>query len=291
MPLLKNALVTSVLMTFICSQVSLAENTEEIELMKTKLGYSEEQAREVLEKREWSRIEYSNLPITYKAAYERAFKKAAELLLEKEHVQAYGYLTRAEVIFKEGKEVNILFGGVYSHLRIFQEGVARTKRALKLYPLDISLNYRLGGFYFALRDYKKAKAQFLIVDKILEGDRSKKPVLLAHFQRQLCLLGEIRKAEKTGKDSETLQAEFEALNAEGREWNHDLLYYYSGAILKFQEQEVNSAKKWLKDAKYVFPKAAEHVVYTNSLSEYGFINSYYGGERGDEKEELSQEEE
>lgn len=280
---LRKRVITSILLPLLCSPVIQAGDQIEMEQMKKLLGFSEEQARAVVDKREGYAIEFSNLPIHQKNSYDLSMRQAWLHLRDEKMTKAYYHLTSAYSIFDKSRKVNNYLSAVYMELRLFPEAIKTLESALKVEPLNSSLQYNLGEAHFALRQYQRARVQFSLVDQLNQGKRDEGIVQLSHFKRQLCLLGEIKKAKKDSLSDQSLLAEFEALNAKGRERNYDLLYYYSAVIEKFHKNDLTAAKKWQNDANFVFPKKSDHAAYLDGLIEYGFLASFYGGEKAVEK--------
>jgi len=260
---------------------SLAQSTEEKTVLKTMvetLDYSETEAKELLAQAEKLQIELSNLPGPRRAKFFKSIHQAKQLLEIKETSKAYYNLVVAHGIFPKSKSMLSNLGAVYLEYRLFEEAYEHYDQVVKESPTNPSFRYNLGESAFVLKKYKEAEDQFRVVGTLLGENNQHQMYQACLVKRQLCLIGQINQASEAGEDTTDLVKSYTDLNRDSSKWEYSLLHHYSMMIEAYRLKDRAKVAQLKKDALYVFPNSAEHNIFVDALIEFGYIESYYGGD-------------
>ncbi|MGA0854260.1 MAG: tetratricopeptide repeat protein [Luteolibacter sp.] len=171
----------------------------------------------------------------------------------------------AEAIFKDSAEIYNLRGSCFVEMRAFDKALADFNEALKLSQNNPSIRFNIGEVYFVTDEWQKAVDVFEQVLKELPPNSIALSRLI-EFKVLLC-------KNKLGKKQEV------QILAEKYDFLDDSpFYYYAKAALEYEADNMVKAEEWLAIANRIFKDPAIIAPWQDTLVEYGYIKSFYGGE-------------
>jgi len=256
--------------------VASVNSATKVEVLKSVLLYSDTEVAQFEKVKQDSEIEFSNLPLIYKKRFIDSNKSAQALLTKNQYLDAYYHILDAEGIFKDNPRIQGSKGIVYLNLRLFKEAEVAFRHSLSIDPLAIGMRYNLGECLFVQKRFKESYLEFSKALKLGTLAQVRDVIGLAQMKKQLCLIGSINSS--TGKEREGYVKMYDELYADISKRRFEVCYYYILAIEHFRLGDEKGGSLWRKNAKYVFPDDRKHVMFEDALIEFGFIESYYGGE-------------
>lgn len=214
---------------------------------------------------------FLNLAEERRKDFSKYLMEANRLFQQKRIFETLEQLQKAEAIFKDSPEIYNLRGSCYVEMRSFEKALADFTSALELSKSNPSIRFNIGEVYFVMREWQKAHDVF---DQVLAEIPPQNVALsrLIEFKMLLC-------KNKLGKKDEV------KILAEKYDFLDDSpYYYYAKAALEYDSNNSLKAEVLLATAARIFQDPNVLAPWQDTMVEYGYISSFYGGE-GNEAEQ------
>jgi len=208
---------------------------------------------------------FSNLPKAQRDAFIEHLTKASRLFAEKRIFEVLDELTKAEAIFGDHEALMNLKGSCYVEFRDFDRARAIYNEALKLNPESTTVRFNIAEIDFCTKDWQKCHDRFTQLLADMPKDQIAM-IRLVEFKILLCKLkiGQVDEARKlTDK--------------------HDFLddspyHFFAKGALAFHDDDKVAAEQWLARAVRIFRRPQILAPWQDTLIEFGYIKSFYGGD-------------
>lgn len=255
-------------------------NKEEITSLMKKLGYTDEQYQQYIERLTQYKKTFQALTKEQQESFLKSRIKAAKFHKEKRITESIYHCFAAEQIFNKDLLIKNILGANYVELRVFPKAIKAFNESIELRPYSSSSLFNLGEVHFVTQDYQQALTYFKKVKTTNVIDKSLNSLLdIIEFKIELCHLG-LSKDSSLDEDqrSKHLKIFTDAVNAKHiRE--HKLHPYYAFAALAFSQGDEEKAQLWIKKARFVFPKKIDHSAWFDTLLEFGYISEIYNKDK------------
>ncbi|MFN6044337.1 MAG: tetratricopeptide repeat protein [Verrucomicrobiota bacterium] len=214
---------------------------------------------------------FLNLAEERRKDFIKHLNEANRLFQQKRIFETLEQLQKAEMIFNDSPEIFNLRGSCYVEMRSFDKALEDFNKALTLSKDNPSIRFNIAEVYFVTREWQKALEVF---EKVLKDLPSQSVALsrLIEFKILLC-------KNKLGKKDEVL------ILSEKYDFLDDSpYYYYAKAALEYEANNLVKAEEWLATANRIFQDPNILAPWQDTLVEYGYIKSFYGGEGSQEAE-------
>lgn len=242
----------------------------------------EAQPDEIVAVPEW-KVNFDNLTDDQQAAYKKRLYEASRLFNQKRIIESLNEIAEAQKIFNEGPTALNLVGACYVEFRNFDKARIAFEEALKLqgdYLKDIA---KVQGdarirrmrpvvnvlFNLAEMDFVTSKWQACHdrIETILPHLDPKNASMsrLIEFKYMLCKikLDRVEEARKL---------------AEKYDYLDDYpFYYYANAAIDYFDGKERDAERWRTSARRVFRRTSVLAPWEDTMIEFGFVKSFYGG--------------
>lgn len=208
---------------------------------------------------------FFNLPEADRNKFLEHFNEANRLFAQKRVFETLEACDKAHKVFAESPEIYNMRGSCYVELRAFDKALAAFEKADELSTDNLSIQFNIGEVHFVTRRWQKAHDVFSdLLTKLPDTDVALGR--LAEFKILLCKikLDDLNSAK---------------ILAEKYDYLDDSPYYYfSQAALAYQQEDLVSAEQWLGRAARIFADRAVLAPWHDTLVEFGYIKSFYGGD-------------
>jgi tetratricopeptide (TPR) repeat protein len=208
---------------------------------------------------------FLNLPGERRTEFAKHINEATRLFNEKRIFETLAELDKAEAIFKDSPEIGNLRGSCHVEFRAFDKAMDDFKAADALAPNNPSVSFNMAEVLFVTHKWKECLDRFNAVLTSIPQDQLAMRRLV-EFKILLCTIkiGSKETAEKLSNKYDFL--------------DDSPYYYYSKAALEYQAGNEIKAEEWLAMASRVFTQPEILSPWQDTLIEFGYIKSFYGGE-------------
>jgi len=266
--------------SLIASQVSLLGQTTSATTSNEKSELTPEQSREQnirkLEASGKTVIKVEDLPPAIqtflkldddqKQAYSEHFDKAQRYFQQQRIIESLQELKKAEKIHRNHPNLLNLQGSCHVHLRDFGKAEKVFKEALTSQPNSPNLLFNIAEMHFVTKQWQTCLSKLTELNKLLpeENKTSRSLKRLVEFKRLLCLISLNRM-----KEAEAIRDQYDI-------WDDSPIHYYSQASIEYKKENKIEADRWLVRARRVFRQNGALSGWDDTLTEYGYIKSFYG---------------
>lgn len=214
---------------------------------------------------------FSNLPKAQRDAFREHLGKASKLFAEKRIFEVLDELAKAEAIFPDSIALLNLKGSCYVEFRDFDRARSLYKEALKLSPDSPTIRFNLAEIDFCSKDWQRCHDSFTqVFDDLKEPDQAPMRQLV-EFKILLCKL----KLDQVAEARKMVD-------------NHGFLddspyHFFAQAALAFHDDDKVAAEQWLARSLRIFRNPGILAPWQDTLIEFGYIKSFYGGDLGEEE--------
>jgi tetratricopeptide (TPR) repeat protein len=208
---------------------------------------------------------FLNLAEERRKDFIKHLNEANRLFQQKRIFETLEQLQKAEIIFNKSPEIFNLRGSCYVEMRAFDRALEDFNKALALSEVNPSIRFNIAEVYFVTSEWQKALEVF---EKVLKDLPSQSVALgrLIEFKILLC-------KNKLGKKDEVL------ILSEKYDFLDDSpYYYYAKAALEYEANNLVKAEEWIATANRIFQDPNILAPWQDTLVEYGYIKSFYGGD-------------
>ncbi|KAB2643241.1 MAG: tetratricopeptide repeat protein [Verrucomicrobia bacterium] len=212
---------------------------------------------------------FLNLPEERRKEFAKQLGESQRLFQQKRVFETFDALDKTDAVFPDSPESLNLRGACYVELRSFDKAAAAFNKALLLSPENPSINFNIAEVLFVTKKWQEAHDLFgKILQSLSKGDLSL--YRLAEFKILLC-------KKKLGLKDEAL-----ALAKKYGMDDDSPYYYFAHAAIAYDDKNLIKAEEWLAMASRIFSNPDALSAWQDTLVEYGYIKSFYGGELKDE---------
>lgn len=234
---------------------------------------------------EW-RLQFENLKLDDQRAYLNHFRESIRLFEQKRIIETLNELAKAESIFPEGPDALNLKGACYVEFRDFDkarvqfeqayelqkvymenlEGVTGKERQMRLRPV-LNILFNIAEMDFVMRNWQQCGDRIERLLPMMDPDpKSLGMNRLMEFKLLLCKikLGKIEEARKLADKYDYL--------------DDTPYYYYANAAISYYDKEEAEAERWRITARRVFRNPSLLAPWEDTMIEFGYVKSFYGGE-------------
>ncbi len=159
-------------------------------------------------------------------------------------------------------------GACYVEIRAFDKANAIFQEVLKASPNNTNVQFNLAEVDFVTKNWATAHDRFTKLIPLLPA-QNKAMIRLCEFKLLLCQL-------KTDRVKEAI-----ALKDKHDAWDDSPFFYYSRAAILYHEDDKLGAEKMLRNVRYVWRSDEALAAWQDTLIEFGYIRSFYGGDADD----------
>ncbi|MCU0796995.1 MAG: tetratricopeptide repeat protein [Akkermansiaceae bacterium] len=219
---------------------------------------------------EWEQ-NFLNLPETRRTEFLRAIDKARELFGQKRIFETIDELHKARAIFVDSPDLENLLGACQVEFRAFDKAMDHFKRADTLAPESPNILFNVAEVYFVTKEWDKAEQMFSRILALLGDDKAQLPMArIVEFKRLLCLI----KLERIDEARE-LAVKYDL-------FDDSPFPYYAEAAMAFHDGREVDAELAIARGNRIFADAAVIAPWQDTLMEFGYIKSFYGGDISEE---------
>lgn len=215
---------------------------------------------------------FLNLPEDTRADFDRHVAKARELFAQKRIFETIEELHAARKIYPDSPDVENLLGACKVEFRAFKKAMEHFERANALSPRNPSVLFNIAEVQFVTKQWADARRYFERVLALTEAEGSKQSLYhLTEFKLMLCLiqLGEMDQAREY---------------VDKYDFMDDTPFpYYAEAAIAYHGGDELKAEAAIARAARVFRNPQLLSPWQDTLMEFGYIKSFYGGDLPEEQ--------
>lgn len=240
------------LITFLASAQENSAPAEEAEKQTTQLRYI---------------TELEALTSQQKRQYFIHYKEAERFFNQKRIFECLHELHSLDLIYDGNPASLNLQGACYVEFRNFDKARKIFAKALSSNPGNFNIRFNIAEIDFVTKDYSKSLKQFQdLIQEAEAVNHSSSMLPLIKFKIQLCMLktGDMEGAEQMMEGSDFL--------------DDTPFFYYGNAALEYHADRGIKAEVWLARAGRIFKNTKITAPWQDTLIEFGYIKSFYGGD-------------
>lgn len=208
---------------------------------------------------------FSNLPKEKRQEYHQKLIKTQNLFNQKRIFDALEQLDELDQIFPDHPSALNIRGACYVEIRSFAKANKIFQQVLEIAPDNTSVLFNLAEVDFVMKNWQTAHDRFTkLIPKLPESNKAM--VRLCEFKLLLCKL----KLDKLD--------EAKAMRDKYDIWDDSPYFYCSRAAILYHEGDKMEAEKMLRNVRYVWRNDGVLAPWQDTLIEFGYIRSFYGGD-------------
>jgi len=216
---------------------------------------------------------FSNLPNEKRKEFAQHLQKAREFFAQKRIFETIDELNKADAVFPDSPDIANMKGACQVEFRSFDKAMEHFNKAKSLAPDNANVEFNIAEVYFVTKQWAEAASALERVLGILEAGEEDNLMMarLIEFKIMLCKikLGKVEEARE-------MAAKYDFLD--------DSPYpYYAEAAIAFHDEELIKAEAELARARRIFRNPAVLSPWQDTLMEFGYIKSFFGGDLEDEE--------
>lgn len=208
---------------------------------------------------------FMNLPKKQREEYGTKLVKVQNLFNQKRIFDALEKIDELDKIFKDHPAALNIKGACYVEIRAFDKANAIFEQVLAVSPKNTNVQFNLAEVDFVTKSWESAYKRFSALIPLLPA-KNKAMIRLCQFKLLLCQL----KTDRL-KDAIVLRDKYDA-------WDDSPFFYYARAAVLYHEDDKLGAEKMLRNVRYVWRNDAALAAWQDTLIEFGYIRSFYGGD-------------
>ena len=217
------------------------------------------------------RQSFLNLPEKQRQEYSQILVKVQNLFNQKRIFDALEMIDALDKIFPNHPAALNIKGACYVEIRAFEKANAIFNQVLKISPNNTNVQFNLAEVDFVTKSWPSAHSRFTKLIPLLPA-QNKAMIRLCEFKLLLCQL-------KTDRVKEAI-----ALKDKYDVWDDSPFFYYSRAAILYNEDDKQAAEKMLRNVRFVWRNDSALAAWQDTLIEFGYIRSFYGGDADDDDE-------
>ncbi len=213
---------------------------------------------------------FMNLPKAQRDEYSQKLVKVQNLFNQKRIFDALEKIDELDKIFPNHPAALNIKGACYVEIRSFKKANAIFEEILKISPDNTNVQFNLAEVDFVTKNWSSAHDRFTRLIPLLPPN-NKAMIRLCEFKLLLCQL----KTDRV-RDAVALKDKYDA-------WDDSPFFYYARAAILYNEGDKLGAEKMLRNARFVWRDDAALSPWQDTLIEFGYIRSFYGGDSDEEQ--------
>lgn len=209
--------------------------------------------------------EFTNLPEQKRVDYLKFVNEATRLFNQKRIFEALEQIDEARKIFDRNVDIFNLLGSCYVEFRDFTKAREFYDKALALEPKSSIVLFNIAELEFVTRNWQVCLEKMKEVLPLIP-DMSVQTKRIVELKILLCYLALDREEE-----AKALANKYDPLRDDSP------FYYYAQASLCYRDKDLIKAEEYLQKANRVFVNPAYTAPWQDTLIEFGYIASFYGG--------------
>ncbi len=209
--------------------------------------------------------EFSNLPEERRVDFFKRFNEAARLFNQKRIFETMDQIHEMRKIFDKSSDLFNLLGSCYVEFRNFEQAAHYFNLADQLMPNSSTVQFNLGEMEFVTHNWKACLERMQKVMKLIDP-RDVITARVVEFKILLCHL-----ALNQQEEAEKLAEKYDPITDDSP------FYYYAQAALCYRDKNLIKAEEWLAIANRVFQDPNILSAWQDTMIEFGYVKSYYGG--------------
>ena len=207
---------------------------------------------------------FLNLSAEKRAEFAKHQREASKLFNQKRIIESLEAIRLAEEAFDELPEMWNLRGSCYVELRAFDKALECFHKALKIAGENPSILFNIGEVHFVTQRWQEAHDAFSSLLKKIPEERTGLS-RITEFKVMLCKL-------KLGQEDQAriLANKYDYLD-------DSPFHHYAKAALAYHEDDLETAEQEIARATRIFRNAQLLAPWHDTMVEFGYIKSFYGG--------------
>jgi len=209
----------------------------------------------------------NNLPMEQKVKYQELFVRCDQLFKQRRIFECLEALYEIQQIYDGNPATMNLEGACYVEFRNFDKARLAFERTLKVQPGHFNVRFNLAEIDFVTENWEAALSKLIQLDKESADDpRNQSMNSLVKFKILLCML---KTGDQTGAQAILAKTDF---------LDDSPLYYFGNAAMEYFNDRGPEAEAWLARAGRIFSQPGIIAPWQDTLIEFGYIKSFYGGD-------------
>lgn len=209
--------------------------------------------------------EFTNLPEQQRKDFVAHLQEAGRLFNQKRVFETLEELHKANKIFGKSAETYNIQGSCYVEFRDFVKARKCFDEALKLGPDLAEVHFNIAEMEFVTRNWQACIDKMKLTLTKLPAN-STATIRLVEFKIMLCLI-----ALNKNDEANAMAEKYDPIDDDSP------FYYYAQASLCYRDKDLMKAEEWIQMANRVFQNPAIISPWQDTLIEFGYIESFYGG--------------
>lgn len=218
---------------------------------------------------------FGNLPEEKRKAYGEHKIKADQFFRQKRTFESLDQIHQALAIFDEDPSAWNLLGSCHVEFRSFSKAKKAFQRAMALDAGNNGILFNLAEMDFVTKQWKSCSEKMMTLAKRLEEEGGEMPESSLSLHR-LAIFKSLLSELKLGNE----QKSREMAKEYSLDWDDTPFTYYSKAAFAYFEDDGEEANRWINTAVRVFGGVEQVANWQDTLIEFGYVKSFYGGEDG-----------
>ena len=211
-------------------------------------------------------IDIANLPEAKRKEFFEHYFRSEQLFGQKRIFECLESIRKAHQIYRKSPATLNLQGACYVEFRNFKKATESFSAAQKADPKNRNVLFNLAEIKFVSQEWPEALSSLNnLLDNHGESFRQGMKDLI-RFKILLCQL-------KTDQVAEA-KATINALSYK----DDTPLFYFGNAAISYHAEKTTEAEQWLARGRRVFKNPQLLAPWSDTLIEYGYIKSFYGGD-------------
>jgi tetratricopeptide (TPR) repeat protein len=231
---------------------------------------------------------FSNLPEETRVNFLKKRNEAGVLFQNKRIFEALEATRELIDIFPDDPQVINLRGACYVELRDFPKATEQFELSKAITGPSFNVMFNIGEVAFVAEEWEKSLQQFKETLE-LAPEKATQMRRLVEFKIMLCEVA-------LGKDASLSEEERAKHTAEAQRmaklYDHtddSPYYYYANAAINYSEDKDEDGLNWLNKGRRVYSANAQQIAsWEDTLTEYGYIKSYYGNDNAHKEDSASE---
>ena len=219
-------------------------------------------------------VEFSNLPEEKRKEYATKLAEAQRLHAEKRIFESLEKANEAKSIFENDPELVTLMGACQVEFRNLDKAMEYFKRADELAPGLPNVLFNIAELHFVTKNWEQAEAALQEVLELTAPNVARGDIHLSRVVEFKLLLTKLKLGKK--EEAAKLAAKYDFLD-------DSPFPYYAKAAIDFSEGRDIEAEASIARAARIFQNPQIIAPWQDTLVEFGYIKSFFGGEEGEAK--------
>ena len=228
---------------------------------------------------------FSNLPEEVRISFLKKRNEAGILFQNKRIFETLQATRELNEVFPDDPQVINLRGACYVELRDFPKAMEQFVLSKDITGPSLNVMFNMGEVAFVSRDWNKALEIFKQALEIAPA-RALQMKRLVEFKILLSHIG-LSNDTKLSADERKAHAETVKAMAALYDYRDDSpYYYYANSALSYSLDDKDAGLKFLNKGRRVYSGSAQTLAsWEDTMTEFGYIKSYYGNEQKPSSEE------